>query len=306
MGGTGTGLSFVKNVEALRDLSLNVRIVHNVHFPETKTKVLGLDLKFPLIIAPIGGIAFNLGEAMSEEDYQEAIVFGAADAGIIAGTPDAVPIEVMEIGLAKARALGGGRTMPFVKPWELSRIKEELLACASAGVKVVAMDLDSVGLTTLRQMGSPAYPKDQSELEGIVDSARALDMAFVVKGIMGVEDALACARAGADGIVVSNHGGRVLDGAPATLKALPAIVKALKGQVSVLADGGIRSGSDILKFLAQGAEAVMIGRPFAVAAIGGGREGVAFLAETYRSQLERAMIMTGCPDVKAAGPDLLF
>jgi isopentenyl diphosphate isomerase/L-lactate dehydrogenase-like FMN-dependent dehydrogenase len=296
----------MNNIAALRAISLTPRLVHQVHFPRTETEIFGLKLKFPLLVGPIGGIAFNLSQAMGEADYQEAIVFGAVDAGIVAGTPDAAPMEVMEVGLAQARAVGDGRTVPFIKPWEAERIKRELAMCLEAGSRVVCCDLDSVGLITLRLMGHPAYPKSQDELAEIIEAAHKMGLAFLIKGVMSLADAEACVAAGADGLVVSNHGGRVLDGVPGAAAALPLIAKKLKGRVKILVDGGFRSGVDVLKGLALGADAVMIGRPFAVAAIGGGREGVAFYAETLRAQLEQALIMTGCPDVAQANQDLLW
>jgi isopentenyl diphosphate isomerase/L-lactate dehydrogenase-like FMN-dependent dehydrogenase len=305
MGGAGTGLSFRANVSALAGIRLETRLVHQVHFPRTETEILGLRLSLPLIVAPIGGISFNLGGAMGEAEYQEAIVFGAADAGIVAGTPDAVPPEVMRAGLAMAERLGEGRAVPFVKPWEPEKIREKLEMARGAGCRVVGCDLDSIGLVTLRIMGNPAYAKSQDDLAGIIDSAHGLGLSFVVKGIMGPGDAVSCVGAGADGLVVSNHGGRVLDSVPGTAEVLPAIAEKIKGRAAILVDGGFRSGADILKALALGADGVMIGRPFAIAAVGGGREGVALYAETLRAQLEQAMIMTGCPDVREAGPGLL-
>lgn len=94
-------------------------------------------------------------------------------------------------------------------------------------------------------------------------------MKFLLKGIMTVEDAIAAERAGCDGIVVSNHGGRVLDHTPGTIEVLPAIAEQVKGRMAVLMDGGIRDGFDVLKALAFGADAVLIGRPFCLAAVGG-------------------------------------
>ncbi|MDR1395471.1 MAG: alpha-hydroxy-acid oxidizing protein [Deltaproteobacteria bacterium] len=305
MGGTGTGVSFQNNVSALKALYLNSRLVHRVHFPKTEIDFFGFTLKMPLMIGPIGGISFNLNSAMPEEDYQKAVTFGADQAGIMAGTPDAVPIEVMKTGLAQAKALNG-RAIPFIKPWEAELILVKLEMAKEAGCRAVCCDLDSIGLITLRLMGNPCYPKDQKELAAIIENAHKLGLSFIVKGIMQVSDALACAEAGADGLIVSNHGGRVLDSVPGTAQVLPAIAAKLKGRLKILADGGIRTGADILKMLALGADAVMIGRPFAIAAIGGGAEGVALYAETLRDQLEQAMIMTGCPETAAADSSLLW
>ncbi|MDR2367101.1 MAG: alpha-hydroxy-acid oxidizing protein [Deltaproteobacteria bacterium] len=296
MGGTGSGVSFRNNVAALGALRLNVRLVHGVSFPRTGTEILGFGLRAPVMVAPIGGISFNLGGAMDEAGYQEAVALGAIDAGLIAGTPDGAPDGIMRMGLAVAERVGG-QAIPFVKPWEKARMLEKLGMAKRAGCRVVACDLDSVGLITLRLMGSPAYPKDRKELAGIIGAAHGLGLSFVVKGIMGPDDALAAVEAGADGLVVSNHGGRVLDSVPGTAEVLPGIAGRLGGRVPILIDGGVRSGVDILKALALGADGVMIGRPFAVAAIGGGREGVALYAETLRAGLEQAMVMTGCADV---------
>jgi isopentenyl diphosphate isomerase/L-lactate dehydrogenase-like FMN-dependent dehydrogenase len=306
MGGTGSGVSFRNNVSALAEIKLNTKLVHSARFPVTETEILGFKLRLPLIIAPIGGIAFNLAGAMDEAAYQEAITFGAVDAGIIASTPDAVPIDVMKTGLAMTEKLGQGRAIPFIKPWELDKIKERLEMVKKAGCRVVGCDLDSIGLITLRIMGNPAYPKNEKELAAIIKTAHDMGLSFIAKGIMGSRDALACTEAGADGLLVSNHGGRVLDAVPGTAEVLPEVAEIVKGRVALLVDGGIRTGVDILKMLALGADGVMIGRPYSVAAIGGGREGVALFTETLHSQLVQAMIMTGCANVKDAGRDLLY
>ena len=299
MGGALTGGAFKANVAALAAIRLNARLIHKAAFPKLETDVLGLSLKLPLLVGPIGGIAFNLAGAMAEPDYQEAIALGAADAGIVAGTPDAVPIEPMKAGLAQAEKLGG-KTIPFVKPWEPDQIDERMDMCVEAGCRVVACDLDSIGLVTLRIMGKPAYPKELPELAGIIGKVHAKGAKIIIKGVMTVEDAMRCVEAGADGILVSNHGGRVLDSVPGTAEVLPAICAAVGDRVHISVDGGIRSGVDILKMLALGAKAAWIGRPYAIAAIGGGREGVALYTETLRAQLEQAMIMTGCPGVADA------
>ncbi|MDR2443435.1 MAG: alpha-hydroxy-acid oxidizing protein [Deltaproteobacteria bacterium] len=300
MGGTLTGVSFRNNISALANIELNTKLVHRVYFPKLETEILGFKLKLPLMVGPVGGIAFNLAGAISEEEYQEAVALGAADGGIVAGTPDAVPIEVMRTGLSQATKLGGGGILPFIKPWEPDKIAEKLDMCLKAGCKVVACDLDSIGLITLRLMGQPAYPKDLSELSAIIKTAHDMGLNIIIKGVMTPEDAQRCLQAGADGLVVSNHGGRVLDCVPGTAEVLPAIAKAVKGKVALFVDGGVRTGVDIFKMLTLGADAVMIGRPYSIVAIGGGREGVTLYTETLRAQLEQAMIMTGCPDVKEA------
>jgi isopentenyl diphosphate isomerase/L-lactate dehydrogenase-like FMN-dependent dehydrogenase len=113
-------------------------------------------------------------------------------------------------------------------------------------------------------------------------------------------------EAGAAGIVVSNHGGRVLDHTPGTAEVLPEIVAAVKGRLRILVDGGIRSGVDVLKMLALGAEAVLVGRPITIASVGGGAEGVTLLLNQYADDLRTSMIYTGCKSLADITPDILY
>ena len=116
---------------------------------------------------------------------------------------------------------------------------------------------------------------------------------------MCVEDALAAREAGAAAIVVSNHGGRVLDHTPGTAEVLPEIARAVRHDLVVLADGGVRRGVDVVKMLALGAHAVLVGRPLAIGAMGGGAEGVRLTLEQIRNELKVAMILTGCATASA-------
>jgi isopentenyl diphosphate isomerase/L-lactate dehydrogenase-like FMN-dependent dehydrogenase len=305
MGGAGSGVSFRNNVEALAALRFNTRLVHEVRDPNLATEILGLKFAAPIMIGPIGGISFNLNDAMPEKDYQEAVVAGAEEAGLVAGLPDAVPLAVLEAALDIARR-HPNRGVPFIKPWEPADFEAKVEMCARAGCRVVGCDLDSIGLITLRKMGHPAYAKNRRDLAGLSDAVHRHGLKFIIKGLMVVEDAVACLEAGVDAIVVSNHGGRVLDSVPGTAEVLPALAAAVRGRMAVMVDGGVRSGVDVLKMLALGADCVMVGRPFSIAAVGGGREGVALYARTYASQLSQAMIMTGCADVREAGLHLLY
>lgn len=128
---------------------------------------------------------------------------------------------------------------------------------------------------------------------------------LVLKGVLDADDARLARRCGVDGIVVSNHGGRQLDGAPSSIAALPAIVDAVAGDLTVLMDGGVRSGLDVLKALAVGAEACLIGRAWAYALGARGEAGVAHMLGILRQELRMAMSLTGCADVRAAGRELL-
>ncbi len=128
---------------------------------------------------------------------------------------------------------------------------------------------------------------------------------LVVKGILDVEDAKAAAEIGADGIVVSNHGGRQLDGVPSTARALPSIVEAVGDTLSVLADGGVRSGLDVVRMLALGAKTVLLGRVWAFALAGGGEAGVAHMLQLVEAEMRVAMALTGVTSIGAITRDIL-
>jgi isopentenyl diphosphate isomerase/L-lactate dehydrogenase-like FMN-dependent dehydrogenase len=129
---------------------------------------------------------------------------------------------------------------------------------------------------------------------------------IVLKGILTEEDALLAVEHGVDGIVVSNHGGRQLDSVPASIEALPEIVAAVAGRCEVYLDGGIRRGTDILKALSLGARAVLVGRPILYGLAVNRAEGVAHVLEILRSELELAMVLAGCPDIKSISRSLVM
>jgi L-lactate dehydrogenase (cytochrome) len=129
---------------------------------------------------------------------------------------------------------------------------------------------------------------------------------LVVKGVLTVEDARAAVREGADAIVVSNHGGRQLDDTPATAEVLPRVVDAVGDRTEVLMDGGVRRGGDILKALALGARAVLVGRPYWWGLAAGGAGGVSGVIDVFRTELDMAMALSGRPTIDSVGRDLLF
>ena len=165
------------------------------------------------------------------------------------------------------------------------------------------MDVDACGLVTLSMHGKTVVPKN---VEDIKELKACTKLPFILKGIMTVEDALMAVEAGVDAIVVSNHGGRVLDCTPGVAEVLPEIAKAVKGKVTILADGGVRTGVDVLKMIGLGADAVLIGRPFVTASFGGGREGVEGYINKVKAELEATMILTGCQTVKEIDSKVIY
>lgn len=304
MGGCGTGSAFHNNIKSLKNLHVNMRLVHDIRDPEISCNILGLDLALPVLAAPIGGVSFNMGGALTEEQYVKAIVDGCKESGVIGCTGDGVPPFIHESGF-KAISEANGYGIPFIKPWDSNEFDEKLEKAVQTNCTIIGMDIDAAGLITLAKMGRPVSPKGPEELGKIVEKIHGLGKKFILKGIMTVADARAAADAGCDAIVVSNHGGRVLDHAMGVADVLPEIAQRVKGHLTVLADGGVRDGVDILKMLALGADAVMIGRPFSIAAMGGEAEGVKAYIETLKGQLKSTMVLTGCPSVKETSMHLI-
>ena len=289
MGGLGMASSFKANINALKKINFNMRLVHDVGEPDTMVSVLGKELSIPVLAAPIGGVSFNMGGGISEEAYIKSIIFGCREKGIIGCTGDGVPDFIHETGLSVIKE-ADGHGIPFVKPWADEELFEKLDKVKESGADIMGMDIDAAGLITLKKMGRPVSPKTVEKLGQIVKSVSAK---FILKGVMTIDDALFAVDAGADAIVVSNHGGRVLDFTPGAATVLSDICDAVKGKITILADGGVRTGGDVLKLLALGADAVMIGRPFSVAAVGGLQEGVELYIDKIRTELEQAMVLTG-------------
>lgn len=301
IGGVGTGAGFINNYEALKAVHLNLRTLHAVSEPELSAQIFGTKLALPVLGAAVAGAKINFGGRISEWDFTWAQVKGAYDAGTVALTGDGAEAEEYAQGLEAIRAVGGAG-IPIIKPRPPEEIIQRIRQAEEVRPLAVGIDVDAAGLISMRRSGQPVGPVGPATLERICSST---SLPVLIKGIMTVDEALAAYEAGAAGIVVSNHGGRTLDHTPGTAAVLPDIAAAVKGKLILLADGGVRSGVDVLKFLALGADAVLVGRPAAWAAFGGGPEGVRLLYQKLADELKVAMILTGCQSPAAANERLV-
>jgi isopentenyl diphosphate isomerase/L-lactate dehydrogenase-like FMN-dependent dehydrogenase len=244
-----------------------------------------------------------MGGGVDELEYAEAVIEGCQVSGSIGMVGDGAEPEKYKVGL-QAIKKNRGWGIPVFKPREFNQeIIKRIHAAEKAGAKAVGIDIDAVSLKTMELKKQPVGPKTVKDLKEII---KETSLPFILKGIMTPDDAIFAVESGADAIVVSNHGGRVMDFMPGFAEVLPSIVRAVKGEITILADGGIRTGIDILKAIALGAEAVLIGRPIAISAVGEGKDGVAFIFRTMIEEFKRAMVMTGCGSIKDIDSKIIF
>ena len=302
-GAKGVGDTAIRNYEKWQEIRVNMDTICENKPVDTSLELFGKTFRFPFFAGPVGAVQLHYGKKYDDMTYNEVLVRACSEAGIAAFTGDGTNPAVME-GAAKAIAKAGGAGIPTVKPWNIETIREKMALCKEAGSFAVAMDIDAAGLPFLKNLTPPAGSKTVEELREIAQMA---GVPFIVKGVMTVRGALKAKEAGASAIVVSNHGGRVLDQCPATAEVLMDIVDALDGSgIKVLVDGGVRSGVDVFKALAMGADAVGIARPFVTAVYGGGEEGVKLYIEKIGAELADTMAMCGVHDVKSITREMIY
>lgn len=291
-GAKGTGTVAVRNFEAWQHWRLAMDTIFGQEDASTETELFGRTFAMPIMVGPLGDVRRHYGDAYDDLTYNEAALMAAHDAGTLAWTGDGLRAEVHENACALIKRLGG-TGVTTIKPWDMGTLQGKLARALDAHPLAIACDIDAAGLPFLKGQEPPAGPKDVSQLREIADACHAGGCRFVLKGILTVGGARKAAEAGVDGIVVSNHGGRVLDGVPATAEVLPEIADAVGDSLTVLVDGGIRSGVDVFRALALGAQAVLVCRPMAVALYGGGREGVRDYLRQLQGELADTMAMCG-------------
>ena len=302
-GSKGLGVTFQRNYQKWQEICVQMDTICENRPADTSFDFFGLKLRLPVLAAPVGAMKMHYGDKYDDATYNDLLVSACRKAGILACTGDGIDAGVMDGAL---RAIGhiGGCGVPTVKPWDRDTVFQKLEAVRKADPVAIAMDIDGAGLPFLQHRTPPAGSKTVAELREIIEFAQK---PFILKGIMTVSGARKAMEAGAAGIVVSNHGGRVLDQCPATAEVLVDIVDALKGSgVKVLVDGGIRSGVDVFKALAIGADAVIICRPFVPMVYGGAEEGVKLYIEKIGAELSDTMAMCGAKDLASINRDMVF
>ena len=293
-GAKGIGDVAIRNYDAWKDIRVVMDTMVDNAPVDTSVTMFDHTFDLPVFAGPVGAVNLHYGDKYDDMTYNNIIVNACAANGIMAFTGDGTNPQVME---AAARAIHNayGLAVPTIKPWNIDTIKEKMDLVASSDPVAIAMDIDAAGLPFLQNMTPPAGSKSVEQMKQIISMT---DKPFIIKGIMSVKGALKAKEAGASAIVVSNHGGRVLDQTQATAEVLEDIVKAVGNDMTILVDGGIRSGADIFKALALGADGVIIARPFVVSLYGGEAEGISAYIAKLKGELVDVMKMTGCATLK--------
>lgn len=297
------GLTATRNYDKWQEIFVNMdTLCPNFADPDVSFELFGRKFSAPIFAAPLGGLKLHYGDKYSDQAYNSILIKAAADYGIMALTGDGMDPEVMISSVQDMKAIDG-IGCPTIKPWNKEAVFAKLDILNENGIFAAAMDVDGAGLPFLKKYNPNAGSKSVDEMKEIVGYAK---MPFIIKGIMTPAGALKAAEAGADAIVVSNHGGRVQGGVPSTAEVLPSIVEAVKGKLTIIVDGGIRSGVDVFRALALGADAVLIGRPVLTAIYGGGAEGFNVYMNKIVGELKSTMTMCGAASLADITVDKLW
>ena len=332
-GGAADEISLRANRSAWDALPLWPRVLRPLAGGHTRVPLLGRTLAHPILLAPV---AF---QRMAHPDGELAMAYAAAalGAGVVLSTQASVSLESVAQAVLPDPGRGPLWFQLYLQP-DRGFTQALVQRAEAAGYEALVLTVDAptsgvrdrerragfrlppgvgpVNLAGLQAPASPPLSPGQSALfDGLLHHAPTWDdiawlqsitrLPVLLKGVLHPADARQAVSVGAAGLIVSNHGGRTLDTAPATATALPRVVQAVGGAVPVLVDGGIRRGTDVLKAMALGASAVLVGRPAVWGLANAGAAGVAHVLRLLRDELEVAMALTGCATLAEATPALL-
>ena len=332
-GGAADEITLRANRSAWEALPLWPRVLRPLAGGHTRVSLLGRTLAHPILLAPI---AF---QRLAHPDGELAMAYAAAalGAGVVLSTQASVTLE----GVAEAVLLDSGRGPLWFQLYlqhDRGFTRDLVLRAETAGYEALVLTVDApssgvrdrerrasfrlpagVSAVNLADMAPPPpvelRPGQSALFDGLLHQAPTWDdiawlqtitrLPVLLKGALHPADARQAVSLGAAGLIVSNHGGRTLDTAPTTASALPRVMQAVGGALPVLVDGGIRRGTDVLKAMALGASAVLVGRPAIWGLAHAGAAGVAHVLRLLRDELEIAMALTGCATLADASPALL-
>ncbi|MDA1049197.1 MAG: alpha-hydroxy acid oxidase [Planctomycetota bacterium] len=326
--GSADQITLHENLAAFQRLRVYPPLMKGVSDADLSTTALGQKINLPVILAPVAG------QRMYHAQGGLAAARAAAAAGTIYGVSSSVGHSVEEI----ATSSNGPKWFQLYVPKDRAVARRLVERVDRAGYEAIIVTVDlgewkdadrrnrfalpkEMLVKHLRDVGFDQITDQMSYEEVAAFNADAWDLSLsweffawlrgitklplLIKGVLRPEDARKAVSIGLDGIVVSNHGGRRLDGMPATIDVLPGVVEAVTGRTEVFMDGGVRRGTDVLKALALGARAVLIGRPYAWALAADGEAGVTKVIDLFREELLNAMLATGCAQISDIEPSLI-
>jgi 4-hydroxymandelate oxidase len=330
-GGAADEITLRENRAAWNDIRLMPRVLRELAGGHTRTRLLGRTIAHPIFLAPV---AF---QRMAHRDGELASAYAASlqQAGLVLSTQASVPLETVAQAVL-GEPLRGPLWFQLYFQHDRGFTRELVARAEQAGYEALVLTVDAASsgvrdrerragfrlpphVSAVNLAGLPPPPPifleaHQSRMfDALLTAAPSWSdvewlrgvtrLPLLLKGILHEDDARLALKSGADGVIVSNHGGRTLDTAPATAAVLPRIRDAIAGAAPILVDGGIRRGTDVLKAIALGADAVLIGRPYVFGLANAGAMGVSHVLRLLRDELEIAMALCGCATLDEARRD---
>ena len=327
-GGAADEITLRANPAAWSQLPLQPRVLRALAGGHTRIQLLGRTLAHPIFLAPI---AF---QRMAHPDGELASAYAAAalGAGMVLSTQSSTPVEAVAAAM-QGEPGSGPLWFQLYLQHDRGFTRELVQRAEAAGVEALVLTVDAPtsgardrerragfrlppGISAVHLAGlapapaRPLLPGQSALFDGLLYHAPTwadvqwlqsiTRLPVLLKGVLHPQDAAQAAALQVSGLIVSNHGGRTLDTAPATAQSLPRIANAVQGAVPLLVDGGIRRGTDVLKAIALGASAVLVGRPAVYGLANAGAVGVAHVLRLLRDELEIAMALTGCATLAQA------
>jgi 4-hydroxymandelate oxidase len=306
--GVGDSLTFNRNLEAWRRIELAPHVLSGVGVADLEWNVLGEAVATPILLAPAG---------LPRNAYPEgeiAAARGAAEARTLMVLSHFATKTIEEVAAAVPAGL---RWFQLYLTKDRGYVADLLARARASSFKAIVLTVDSGGGVALEGgRRDPEWDLQPMRGDGVLDHGASTadiewvkgraELPVIVKGIVRADDARRAVAAGADAVLVSNHGGRALDGTVATAEALPHVVDAVGGRVEVYVDGGIRRGQDVIRAMALGAHAVFIGQPWVWAVCAGGAETLTALIHSLNTELVASLAMCGIGSLRDIGPDVLW